>query len=48
MLVALMQRHRFLSEPGELDAFGPYLRIDTSKRSAAEAAEQIVVRFGLQ
>jgi predicted kinase len=43
----LAQRHRFVSEPGELDEFGPFVRIDTTAVSAAEAARRIVNEFGL-
>lgn len=42
-----MERHRFVSEPGELDEFGPVVRIDTTSMSPAQAAAAIVARHGL-
>jgi hypothetical protein len=42
-----MERHRFVSEPGELDEFGPVVRIDTAVVTAAEAAGRIIGAFGL-
>ena len=42
-----MEKHRFLSEPGELDEFGPSLRIDTTGATPGQAAARIVAEFGL-
>ena len=44
----MTQRHRFVSEPGELAEFGPFLRIDTTVTSPTAAAERMVEAFGLQ
>ena len=43
-----MEKYRFLSEPGELDEFGPTLRVDTTKVRPAAAAALIVGTFGLR
>ena len=40
-------KYRLSSDSGELDEFGPYLRIDTTRVSAGEAARLIVAGFGL-
>ena len=42
-----MEKHRFLSKPGELDEFGPSLRIDTTTTAPGEAAARIVAEFRL-
>ena len=42
-----MERHRFVSEPGELDEFGPLVRIDTTTVTPGEAAARIVETFEL-
>ena len=47
VVAELVRRNRFSAEAGELDDFGPYLRIDTTTTSASEAARLIVDRFDL-
>ena len=42
-----MERHRFVSEPGELDEFGPVVRLDTTEVAPGEAAARIVAAFSL-
>ncbi len=42
-----MERHRFVSEPGELDEFGPVVRLDTTTVAPGDAAMRIVEAFGL-
>lgn len=42
-----MERHRFLSEPGELEEFGSVVRIDTTTVTPGEAAARIVEAFDL-
>jgi hypothetical protein len=40
-------RYRLNSDPGELDEFGPHLRIDTTSSSPTESARRVIDTFGL-